>query len=364
MDRFPHSRLSRLLVGLTLVAVLSAEDGPGNRVLHPKEAEFRQSLGQVLFSKDGSLYVAYRLSEQNHRSTTLRVTKFDPATGEPTATSDFALPQVPLPRASTDFIQTQDSSVLAYAELHSPQVLLTMDAATLKLISRSSAPLFSKYDLGVHIKDFSSGSLVLTAERPRRRRPITIESVREVTLNPSNLSQVISEKKMSVEESPSELQVWMKRSREDLSQVVSLEDGALGFTDLKTRGEITLLDRAGKPVGTLPTRDCGVTRGAVTSDRQFALAVCERPVHNELHHPIGVSRKAIVFEVNSLKVLCYLPVSGLTVKEQGSDSEEVWSEGPSPAIWRGKEEVLVAIPGSSSTVKLYTISLTNKTKGQ
>jgi len=40
-------------------------------------------------------------------------------------------------------------------------------------------------------------------------------------------------------------------------------------------------------------------------------------------------------------------------------------ESPSPAIWRNKNELLVAVPDSSSTIKLYTFSLlTDKTSGQ
>lgn len=365
MKTLPHACLSCLLFSLTLAALMWPEEGPGSKVLHLKEAEFRQSLGQVLFSQDGSLYVAYRLRERNQRSTILRVIKFDPITGETKATGDFPLPQVRLPRAATNFILSSDSSLLAYAELHSPQVLLTMDAATLKPISISRAALFSRYDLAVHIKDFSSQSLVLSAERPRRRRPITIESVHEIALNPSNLSQVISEKKMSVADSPSDLQTWMKMSREDLSLVVPLEDGALGFSDWKTRGGITLFDSAGKGLAALPLRDCGVTQAAVTSDRQFALAVCERPVQNEQHRQTGCLRKAILFAVNTLRVLRNLPMSGLTLKEQTGDAEDPWSASPSPAIWRGKDEILVAIPDSSSTIKLYTFSLTtDKTSGQ
>ena len=365
MKTFAHACLWYLLFSLTLTALMWPEEGPGSKVLHLKEAEFRQSLGQVLFSQDGSLYVAYRLRERNQHSTILRVIKFDPVTGETKATGDFPLPQVRLPRAATNFILSSDSSLLVYAELHSPQVLLTMDAATLKPISSSRAALFSKYDLAVQIKDFSSRALVLSAERSSRRRPITIESVHEVAVNPWNLGQVMSEKKMSVADSQSELQTWMKMSREDLSLVVPLEEGALGFTDWKTRGGITLFDSAGKGVASLPLRDCGVTKAAVTSDRQFALAVCERPVQNEQHHQTGCLRKAILFTVNTLRVLRNLPMSGMTLKEQAGDAENPWSASPSPAIWRGKDEILVAIPDSSSTIKLYTFSLAaDKTTGQ
>src|SRR5215813_5104101 len=38
-----------------------SQDSHNTKVVHPAGAEFRQSLGQVLFSPEGHLYVAYRL---------------------------------------------------------------------------------------------------------------------------------------------------------------------------------------------------------------------------------------------------------------------------------------------------------------
>lgn len=359
MKKLPHAWLWWLSVAVILSAVMSPEEGR-ERVLKLKEAEFRQSLGQVLFSPDGSLYVAYRLREPDKRSGILRIIKFDSSTGEAKASADFPLPQVRLPRAAIEFVQSQDASQLAYAELHSPHVMLTIDAATLKIISRSTVAPFSRYDLAVHIKDFNSRSLVLSAERPTRRRPITIESIHEVALNPSNLSQVISDRKVAVVDRPSDLEIWVKRSRKDLSLVVPLEDGALAFSDLKTEGDIALIDQAGKPTATLPLKDCGVTKAAVTADRRYAVAVCETPVLNELRHRVGCLRKAIVVEVNGLKILRSLAMSNMTLKEQGLESDEDWSESPSPAIWGNKNELLVAIPDSSSAIKLYTLPLSQE----
>src|SRR5215469_17462352 len=110
MKTLTHSCLACVLFSLTLAAVMWPEELPASKVLRLKEAEFRQSLGQVLFSPDGSLYVAYRLREQNKRSGILRIVKFDPSTGRIKSSADFALPQVYLPRVATEFIQSQDAS--------------------------------------------------------------------------------------------------------------------------------------------------------------------------------------------------------------------------------------------------------------
>jgi len=62
-------------------------------------------------------------------------------------------------------------------------------------------------------------------------------------------------------------------------------------------------------------------------------------------------------EVSGLKILRSLPMSNLTLKEQGIETDEIWSESPSPAIWRNQDELLVAIPDSSSNIRLYSLSL-------
>ena len=361
MPKLPYSGFTWLLVVIVAVVTAWPANDHSCKTLSAKGGEFRQSLGQVLFSPDGSLYVAYRVGSEGRVSSVLRVIKFDPIKAQPVATGDFPVPEVHLPRVASHFMLSQDSALLAYAELHPPQVLITIDPAMLQPISSSNAKLFTDHDLAPHIKNFSSSSLVLSAEKPRPRRPITVESVRELALNPANLSEVISDQKVSLEQSPNELQHWMKLSREELSAVAPLDDGALAFTNLRTHGLIRLLDQNGKEVSSLEVRDCGPAKAALTADRQFAVAICERPIRDEIHREQTLSRRAIVFEVNTLKVLCSVPVSSVTIREHGADPEDVWFASPSPAIWRGNSELLVAIPDSSSSIKLHTVSLQRET---
>ena len=334
-----------------------SQDSHNTKVVHPAGAEFRQSLGQVLFSPEGNLYVAYRVRGENKTSAMLRVIKIDPFRGKVSATADYPVPETQLPRVSSHFMLSGDSTVLAYAELHAPHVLLTLDANTLGPLSSSQATLFASRDLQPHIKDFNGQSLVLSAEQCRPRRPLTVEAVREVALNPADLTQILSDKKMSLDDDPIELKYWMKMSGEDLSVVLPLEHGALGFTDLKTHGWVRLFDSAGKTVDSLELRDCGVAKAALTLDRQFAVAVCERTVRDNFHHEKNFSRKAMVLEASTLKVLNSFPVSAMTLVEHGPEAEDVWTASPSPAIWHGKNGLLVGLPDSSSTIKLYSLPL-------
>ena len=325
------------------------------KVVHPAGAEFRQSLADLVFSPEGDLYAAYRLRDEDKTSSILRVIRIDAAQGKIIAMADYPVPRVRLPRVSTHFILSEDSAVLAYAELHAPHVLLTLDANTLKPLSSSQAALFARRDLGAHIKEFDGQSLTLSAEQCRPRRPITVEAVREVALNPANLNEVLSDRKIPLDEDP--IETWMKMSKEDLSVVLPLERGALGFTNLKTRGSVRLLDSTGQTMDSAETHDCGVTRAALSSDGEFAVAVCERTVHDNFRHEKNFSRKGLVLQVNSLRLMSSFPVSASTVVERGADSEEIWAASPSPTIWRGKDGLLVAVPDFSSTIKIYSLPL-------
>ena len=357
MEKSPHPWLT---CGLALALIWGTPAWSQDkhiRVIHPAGAEFRQSLGQLVFSPDGYLYAAYRLREEDKTSALLRVIKIDAAQGKVIATADYPVPRTRLPRVSSHFVLSEDSSVLAYAELHSPHVLLTLNADTLQPLSSSQATPFAKHDLAAHIKDFDGQSLVLSAEQCRPRRPITVEAVREVALNPANLNQVLSDRRIPLDDNPVELEHWMKLSKEDLSVVLPLDRGALGFTNLKSHGSMRLLEPDGRTKDSAETRDCGVASAALSNDGEFAVAVCERTVRDDFRHEKNFSRKGLVLEVNTLRVMNSFSVSAMTLVEHGSDSEEIWAASPSPAIWRGQDGLLVAVPDSSSTIKIYSLPI-------
>lgn len=357
MAKTPHAWLCGLILALICGTPAWSQERHTTKALRPAGAQFQQSLGQLLFSPEGYLYVAYRLSEQDKTSSTLRIFKIDPVRGKALASADYAVPKVRLPRGSSHFMLSEDSTVLAYAELHAPQVLLTMDAKTLRPLSTSRATLFASRDLGAHIKDFNGQSLVLSAEQCRPRRPIIVEAVREVALNPANLNQVLFDRKRPLADDTLDLKHWMKMSGEDLSVVLPLERGALGFTNLKTHGWVRRFDSAGATVDSLEIRDCGVAMAALTLDRRFAIAVCERTARDDFSPAINFSRKAMVLEVNTLRVVDSFSVSAMKLVEHDPEGEEPWTASPSPVIWRGNDGLLVAIPDSSSTIKLYSLPL-------
>src|SRR4029077_19390209 len=192
-----------------VVAVSSGTDGnvvDQNKptiVLRPSGANFRQSLGEIIFSPNGKLYLAFRVPSKDKTSSTLRVTVFDPTTGKLANSFDYSLPAVNLPRVATDFKLSRDGSILAYAELHDPQVVATIDASTLKLLSISVANIFGEQDFAPDLAAVTSQSVILSAGKlTRDGKTIAVHEVRKLTLNVIDLHQVISEKTVATDTDP------------------------------------------------------------------------------------------------------------------------------------------------------------------
>lgn len=350
------SVLGALLFGIAAVVCAQSQPSHSSKTVHLPGAHFQQSLGEVVFSPDGVLFVAYRVPGKNKVSSTLRVVTVDPVKEKQAAVIDYPVPLARLPRVASHFILSKDGSALAYAELHAPQVLLTIEASTLKLMSSAERNLFEFRDFAPHIKTFDRRSLVLTAETVRTRRPYVVTHVRDVALAPENLQQVISETHVPPEKSESELQRWMNLSHAEISQAMPVGDGALGLTNLMKEGWVRLFDREGKTVASIHNRECGFTSASITTDQRFAVAVCDRIVSKPYHVEEVLARKAVVFDVDTLQVIGSFPISQMILREHG-DEEDVWTATPVPAIWHGTDKLVVAVPEGSNTIRLHSLSL-------
>lgn len=328
-------------------------------VLHPSSANFREAPGQVLFSPDGKLYVAYRLPDKARTSSTLRVVVYDPVTGQQSNAQDYPVPTVSLPRVASDFILSQDDSTLAFAELHAPEVLVTIEAGTLKPLSTSDANLFGDQDFAPHVSEISNRSLVLSAGKLTHDGKVTaVHEVREVSLNPRNLREVISEKTIPLEgDDAGKLSYWRKRihAQKQVDRIVPLSHGALGLTNSASEGSIQLFDESGKELALLQNPDCGFVSADLSWDQQVGAAVCERTGLDESHFGETLRREAVVFEVKTLKVLVTIPMSRMSVKERGPQRGDLWVAAPLPAVWHAKDRVLVAIPDFPDSINVYSI---------
>jgi hypothetical protein len=350
------SLLGTLLLGILAAASAQSQSTHSSKTMHAPGAHFQESLGEVVFSPGGTLFVAYRVPGKNKISSTLRVMTVDAVKEKQTAVIDYPVPPARLPRVPTHFMLSKDGSALAYAELHTPQVLLTIDASTLRLMSSAERNLFEFRDFAPHIKAFDKGSLILTAETVRTRRPYMVTHVRDVALAPDNLQQVIFETSVPPEESESEVQRWMNLSHEELTMVMPVGDGALGLTNLMKEGWVRRFDQDGKTVAFIHNRECGFSRASITTDHRFAVAVCEKIVSKPYHVEEILARKAIVFDANTLEVIGSFPISQMVLKEHGEE-EDIWTATPVPAIWHGENKLIIAVPEGSNTIKLHSLSL-------
>src|SRR5947209_10295477 len=112
------SLLGALLFGIAAAASAQSQPSHSSKSMHAPEAHFQQSLGEVVFSPDGVLYIAYRVPGKNKVSSTLRVVTVDVIKEKQTAVIDYPVPLARLPRVASHFILSKDGSALAYAELH------------------------------------------------------------------------------------------------------------------------------------------------------------------------------------------------------------------------------------------------------
>jgi hypothetical protein len=349
-----------LIVGIALS--LGAE-GPTQgyqllRTFHPSDANFREAPGQVLFSPSGKLYAAYRVPGKSGTSSTLRVVLFDPLTGQQINLRDYPIPGASLPRVATAFLLSQDGSTLAYAELHVPQVIVTIDAASLNPQSTSDASLFDEQDFAPHVSIVSTESLVLSAGKlTHDGRTTAVHEVRKISLSPRNLRQVLSEKSIPLDEDISEVAYWLKRvhTQREVGQVLPTNDGMLGLTNAMSEGWIQLFDQTGKELATLRNPDCGFVRASLSPDQQVGVAVCERTGLDEAHFGQTLRRDAVVFDVKTLEVVATIPTSRASVKEHGPARGDLWVSAPCPAIWQGKDRVLVALPDFPDSINIYSI---------
>lgn len=328
------------------------------KTLRLSGATFREAPGRALFSPDGKLYVAYRVPGSAKTTSTLRVLVFEPIAGKQSNAHDYAVPSASLPRVATNFVLSQDGGTLAYAELHAPQVVVTIEAATLNPISTSDASLFGEQDFGPQVSALNSQSLLLSAGKlTRDGRVTTVHEVRKISLNPRDLRQVVSEKTIPLEQDGSELAYWRKRihTQREVGQVVPVNDGVLGLTNLMGEGWIQLFNQAGKELATLHNPECGFVRASLSPDQQVGVAVCERTGLDEPHFGQTLRRDAVVFDVRTLKVITTIPMSRMSVKEHGPGRDDFWVATPSPTVWHGKDRVLVAVPDFPDLINLYSI---------
>jgi hypothetical protein len=356
--------LKLCLATITVVSCVSGESVVQQKkptsVLHPSGANFREAPGRVRFSPDGKLYVAYRVPEREGTSSTLRVMGYDPMTGQQSRTNDYPLPVVSLPRVPTDFILSRDGSTLAYAELHDPQVIVTIDATTLKPLNTSVARMFGEQDFAPNVAEVNSQSLVLSAGKLTHDGKVTtVHHVRKLTLNVRDLHQITSEKSVETDADPEGRQYWRKRilPQEQVDNVLPLDRDhwVLGLSNRALEGSIQLFDKTGKLVAMLQNPACGFVGAGLSSDQQVGVAVCDRTGLDEAHFGETLRREAFVFEIETLKVMATIPMSRLSLNENGPSRDDSWVATPAPAVWHAKDRVLVAIPDFRDSINVYSI---------
>jgi len=226
-------------------------------------------------------------------------------------------------------------------------------------MSMSDANLFGDQDFAPHVATITGQALLLSAGKLTHDGKVAaVHEIRKISLNPRDLRRVVLEKTIPAEEDLNELRYWRKHinARQELGRIIPLDRGALGLTNMLKEGWLQVFDETGKQLASLHNPECGFAGASLSPDQQVGVAVCERTGSDEEHLGETLRRDAVVFEVETLKVIGTIPMSKLSVKERGPGRDDLWVAVPSPVVWHGKDIVLLAIPDFPDLINLYSIA--------
>jgi len=369
------------LTGLPLLgymAVAVAKDGQ-DVVVRAPQGDFQRSIARVVFGPDGRLFAAYRIRGGAVNTEAVRLLAIEPVTGKIEVERSYPAPKAAFPRVVDDLIVSPDGETLLYAELHRPVFVAAFRSQMLEMLSSSTAQLFTAEDFMPRLSGATRTSVLLSSER---RGPTG--GVRVIALDLKNVDQVNEDSTLPFHKDEGQNYAvdvagnavwfgqgtsWFKHdlksgdrlsemhSREDVSSLSASGQKLLGLTDKKLAGRIQLFDSNGKELADTRNEECGFVRASLSPDGQFGVAVCDKTGLDEAHFGETMWRRAVVFEVSTLKVVASIPMSRNVIKERGPERVDFWIAIPTPALWHGTNRLLLAVPGFPDSISVHSIPL-------
>jgi hypothetical protein len=374
MTSFVRKWLTGLAV-LGCIRTAVAKDKP-DAVFHAPQGDFQKSIARVVFGSDGQLFAAYRVRGNDASTESLHILIADPLTAKIKVERSYPAPKAGLPRVVDDLLVSPDGSTLVYAELHSPVFLDAFQPQTLETLSSSTSQLFTVEDFVPRVSGATETRVVLSSERRKGVRLVAIDlrnlgHVSEDSVFPfrkdegRNFAVDVAGAAVWLGQGTSWFKYDMKNgdrlgeihTREDISSLRANEGKLLALTDTKLAGRIQLFDDHGKELAETHNDECGFVRASLSPDRQFGVAICDRTGLDESHFGETLRRRAIVFEVASLKVFASIPMSRNVIKERGAEPADFWIAIPMPALWHGKNRLLLAFPGPPDSISIYSMAV-------
>lgn len=144
-------RCSKYVIGGCLLLAATRGWTQDSSTIKLPNAQFSLSVPVMTIGDDHVLYVAYRSSNLLKKSNRLELAKYEIASRKEILHVSIPVPEIRGPRASNGLYLSRDGKTLAYAELHSPYLLVLVSTADLAEVRRSTVLPFKDED---HLRSF------------------------------------------------------------------------------------------------------------------------------------------------------------------------------------------------------------------
>jgi len=328
---------------------------------------------------DHILYVAYRSSNVLKSSNRLEVAAYEVASRKEISHVSITVPQVRGPRVSNGLYLSTDGKILAYAELHSPYLLVIISTANLAEIRRSTVLPFADED---HLRNFfgfdQDGNLCFASNRRSGLRFLRISSATLKVVSETNTGGPRQSEPFPIVWSPDAKVTWIFPSSGVDAWEQYTENGQATGQELRHRGSTASGAIANGPSHLLALFgqfakgevedyvDHNVSELALTcaphlygnsKDTAYAGALCttQRDALPEAGGDRVLSSEFLLIRSPGPQVVWRQQMSWVGLSE-GAGFDD-WSQSGAPLIYRSGQTIWVVAPTKSASLAVYEVSL-------
>jgi hypothetical protein len=191
--------MSKTFSGIAVVIALFAtswaswpQSAKPSKTIVLDHAELKLTPAVLVFDKKGLLYVGYRDSGSDKKSSVIWIRVIDPAGGKELRSIQLQTAPVTLPNGPDQFKISADNSVLVYSQFHESTFVVTLDSTTLqKLSETTSLPVGADQEFPkIAGMDRSGSSVLITADKTNRNKGT---DTRLLKLSARDLNRVLSD---------------------------------------------------------------------------------------------------------------------------------------------------------------------------
>jgi hypothetical protein len=332
-----------------------------------QRAEFKRTPAALVFDRKGELYAGYRDKGFKKKSSAVWVRVFDPESGKELRSVQLKTAATPLPNGAEQFLLSPDDSWLVYSQFHGGIFLAAIRTATLKPLSEITSLPDGLANEFAQVASVDSSNTSVLLQTPKENHLNGVDA-RLVRLDARDLSHVLSNATLTnpIPESgfligpagtewipaanslyrydPSTRKATLQLSlhnEDDIGHVVFLQNSSLLISSDKNDFGYLYRFKRGSPTPEASQRveGCGMGEVLLSPNQLYGAALCEHQRTGEWHFGAITTRKAVIFDVETLKVLAEVPIK-----------KDLY---PELAIWHGGRKIVLATQADSNKIAIY-----------